>query len=244
MTGGDRFPATRHSVVAALGGADAAASDAAWETLVRGYWRPVYAYLRHRWNASHDDAQDLTQEFFARAHHDGFFTGFDPARARFRTFLRVCLDRLVLREREAQGRQKRGGSAPHLSLDFDSAERDLAATVADPSADPEATFRREWIRALFGRVVGTLEERARGAGRMVPFEVFRAYDLEGPGAAERPTYDGLARRFGIPVTQVTNYLSAMRRAFRQAALEELRAQCGSEDEYAAEARALFGADPG
>ena len=241
MTDRDRFPATRHSVVAALGGDDPAAAERAWDTLVRGYWRPVYAYLRLRWHFSHDDAQDLTQEFFSRAHARGFFDRFDAAKARFRTFLRVCLDRFVLKERESLGRAKRGGGMPHLSLDLAGADREYVPEVADPGADPEVLFRREWVRALFAAVVEALWGRAEASGKTVPFEVFRLYDLEGPDAPRRPTYEHLADRFGIPVTQVTNHLSAMRRAFRKEALAQLLAQSGSEEEYRADARDLFGA---
>jgi RNA polymerase sigma factor (sigma-70 family) len=241
VTDRDRFPATRHSIVTALGGEDAAAAERAWDTLVRGYWRPAYAYLRLRWHLPHDDAQDLTQEFFSRAHARGFFDRFDPAKARFRTFLRVCLDRFVLKEREARGRAKRGGGATHLSLDFAGADRELVVDLPDPAADPEVLFRREWVRALFAGVADALRARAEASGKTVPFDVFRLYDLEGSDAPERPTYEQLARRFGISATQVTNHLSAMRRAFRKEALAHLLAQSGSDEEYRAEARELFGA---
>ena len=241
MTDRDRFPATRHSIVSALGGDDPGAAEHAWDTLIRGYWRPVYAYLRLRWQLAHDDAQDLTQEFFSRAHARGFFDRFDPAKARFRTFLRVCLDRFVLKEREALGRAKRGGGATHLSLDFAGADRELTVDLPDPDADPEVLFRREWVRALFAGVADALRARAEASGRTVPFEVFRLYDLEGSDAPQRPTYEQLARRFGIPPTQVTNHLSAMRRAFRKEAFAQLLAQSGSEEEYRTEARDLFGA---
>jgi DNA-directed RNA polymerase specialized sigma24 family protein len=241
VTDRDRFPATRHSIVSALGGEDPGAAEHAWDTLVRGYWRPVYAYLRLRWQLAHDDAQDLTQEFFGRAHARGFFDRFDPAKARFRTFLRVCLDRFVLKEREALGRAKRGGGATHRSLDFAGADRELVAALPDPAADPDVLFRREWVRALFAGVADALGARAEASGKAVAFDVFRLYDLEGSDAPQRPTYEQLARRFGIPTTQVTNHLSAMRRAFRKEALAQLRAQSGSAEEFRTEARELFGA---
>ncbi len=238
---GERFPATRHSVVAALAGSDPVRAEAAWDALVRAYWRPVYVYLRHRWRAAPHDAEDFTQEFFARAHAKGFFDDFDPARARFRTYLRVCLDRFVLREREAEGRLKRGGGAEHLSLDFAGAERELPAG-GGPAADgdPDALFEREWVRALFADAVEALRRQAAESGRAVPFEVFRLYDLEDPDPGERPTYEALARRLGIPATQVTNHLHAMRRAFRREVLARVRAVAGSDAEFRAEARELLG----
>lgn len=237
---GSRFPSTRRSVVAALAGDDDAATADAWDALARGYWRPVYAYVRLRWRAGHDDAQDLTQEFFTRARDRSYFAGYDPARARFRTFLRVCLDRFVLRERESASRLKRGGGMAAISLDD---ELRPGLEPADPAADPERDFEREWVRALLAGAVESLESRMAERGRSVAFRVFVAYDLEGPDAPERPSYESLARSHGISVTQVTNHLSAMRREFRREVLAHLRALTGSEEEFRAEARDLLGWNP-
>lgn len=232
MAPAERFPETRRSVVAALGGSPSEAGRA-WELLARAYWRPVYSYLRLRWRADHEDAEDLAQEFFTRAQERGFFADFDPSRARFRTFLRVCLDRFVLREREAGSRLKRGGGLTRVDLPF-------GAEPADPSTDPEAQFQREWVRTLFADAVEALRERAAARGRDTAFQVFHAYDLEGSDAPERPSYEALAARHGTTVTQVTNYLAAMRRDFRREVLARLRAVTGSEEEFRSEARDLLG----
>lgn len=239
----DRFPITRRSVVEALSGSDPDASIRAWDALARSYWRPVYAYLRFRWRADHEDAEDLVQEFFSRAHTRGYFDDYDPTRSRFRTFLRICLDRFVLRERESASRQKRGGQAIVLSLDMAAARREFEDQSADPAADPEVWFQREWTRALFSEAVQALRERMLRGGRQVAFEVFVAYDLEGADSPERPTYVELARRHGIPATQVTNHLAAMRREFRREVLARLRAMTGGEEEFREEARELLGWEP-
>ena len=238
----DRFPSTRRSVVAALAGDDQRSRDDAWESLARAYWRPVYAYLCQRWRADPDDAQDLTQEFFSRAQARQFFATYDSGKARFRTFLRVCLDRFVMREREAASRQKRGGGVRLLSLHHDPGAPP-PPEPADPGADPEAQFQREWVRALFAEAVDHMRERSASRGRTTAFEIFVAYDLEGSDTPDRPSYDSLARQYGIPVTQVTNHLSAMRRDFRREVLARLRALTGSEAEFRAEARDLLGWEP-
>ena len=75
----------------------------AFDALVSAYWRPVYKYVRIKWRADRDDAADLTQEFFARAFEKGSLGRFDPREARFRTFLRVCLDGFVANEHKAAG---------------------------------------------------------------------------------------------------------------------------------------------
>ena len=83
------FPATRHSVVAGISSADQQTRRVALVALVSAFWRPGYKYVLIKWRADRYDAEDLTQEFFARALEKGSLWRFDPERARFRTFLRV-----------------------------------------------------------------------------------------------------------------------------------------------------------
>lgn len=242
---GDRFPATRMSVLVAARSDDAALRRSGFDLLVAGYWKPVYKYLRLRWNASPEDAQDWTQGFFSKAYEKGFFDRFEASRARFRTFLRTCLDGFVSNEKKAASRQKRGGGAAPLSLDFAGAESDMGTRPPEPAArgaaaDGEEIFRREWVRHLFEMAVESLRERCAAAGKTVHFAIFERYDLASDEDASRPTYADLAREHGITETQVTNHLAFARREFRRLALEALRSLTGDDAEYEEEARALFG----
>ena len=81
----------------------------AFDRLVTAYWKPVFKYVRLKWHATPEDAADLTQGFFLRAFEKDFFAGFDPSKARFRTYLRTCLDGFVANARKADARLKRGG---------------------------------------------------------------------------------------------------------------------------------------
>jgi DNA-directed RNA polymerase specialized sigma24 family protein len=228
------FPATRYSVVQAVTDADPEVRRQAWESLASLYWQPVFSYLRLKWREPDDDARDLAQAFLARALEKGFFDGYDPQHARFRTYLRTCLDGFVANERAAARRLKRGGGAVHLPLD------DLQPAG---EGDPEACFHREWVRCLFGHALEALRSDCEATGKQAAFAVFERYDLEGPEAGERPTYARLAAELGLPPTQVTNHLAAMRRSFRRHVLAVLRAACGSEEEFRTEARDLLGVDP-
>src|SRR5512141_3318205 len=122
---GGRFPATRYSAVRAAGSGDAAERARSFEILVRAYYKPVYKHLRLRFRKDAEDARDLAQGFFARAFEKRTFADFDPARARFRTYLKVCLDRYAMEQARSERRQKRGGGAVRLGLDFDEAEREI-----------------------------------------------------------------------------------------------------------------------
>ncbi|HEX6739370.1 MAG TPA: hypothetical protein VF310_13920 [Vicinamibacteria bacterium] len=230
------FPATRHSVVQAVAHADPEVRRRAWDALAALYWPPVRAYLRLKWRLGAEDAEDLAQAFFARALEKGFLDGYEPARGRFRTDLRTCLDGFVSNERAAAARLKRGGGSVHVPL-----EGDVAAGSAE--ADPEACFHREWVRSLFGQALLALRAEAEAHGRQAALRAFERYDLDGPEEWERPTYAGLAAELDLPVTQVTNHLAAMRRAFRRHVLEVLRSACASEEEFRAEARDLLGVEP-
>lgn len=240
--GGGEFPLTRQSVIGALDAPDVSRRRAAWEVLIGACWRPVYVYLRRSWQLEPADAEEVTQEFFARALEGGVLERFEPGRARFRTYLRVCLDRFTSNTRKAEGRLRRGGGAVHLSLDFADAECYLELTAPD-SSDADGAFRDEVIRSLFAAAAKRLREDCARNGKSARYALFERYDLHDRQAHGRPpTYAQLAAEFDIPVTQVTNYLAAMRRAFRSAVLEELRAITADDAEFRAEARELFGID--
>jgi len=212
--------------------------------LVTAYWKPVYKYLRLKWRASDEDARDLTQEFFSRAFEKAYFQRYDPAKARFRTYLRVCLDGFAANERKAARRLKRGGDLAIVPLDFESAEGELRQHEIPDGADLDEFFHREWIRSLFSLAIDALREHYEAAGKPHYFELVRRYDLEGADAPDgRPTYASLAADLGIAVTDVTNHLSAARRELRRLVLERLREVTGSDAEFEDEARLLLGVTP-
>jgi RNA polymerase sigma factor (sigma-70 family) len=236
------FPHTRHSMVADLRSESAPVRRSAYDALVAAYWKPVFKYVRLKWHAAPDEAADLTQGFFLRAYEKGFFAAFDPAKARFRTWLRTCLDGFVANERKAERRLKRGGDRTIVSLDFEIAERELQAwpAQANSTVDFDAWFHREWLRSLFDAAAERLRASCAGHGRDRRFTLFARYDLEAD-EDRRPTYAQLAADLGLTAATVTNELAAARREFRRIVLAVLREQCGTDEEYLAEARALTGA---
>lgn len=229
------FPDTRPSLVRELLAGDADLQARGREGLAAAYWRPIHAYLCHRWRVDPEDARDLTQDFFVQAFARGLFTQYDPMRSRLRSWVRVCVDSHVRNAWKADARLKRGGGASHVDIDAP----DLQLPAADGEAD--AFFEREWLRGVFDAALAALAAECASSGKAEPLAVFRAadVDVEGP----RPTYAELASRFGIPVTQVTNYLHWCRRRLRGHVLACVRAQCRTEEEYRAEVQAVFGVTP-
>lgn len=245
FTGGNgRFPATRWSVIAGVRSADGAERKRALDKLCEAYWKPVYKYVRLRWSRAAEDAQDLTQGFFAEMLEREMLNRFDAGKSRLRTYLRLCVDSFVLNQEKAARRQKRGGEVQHLALDFTGAEKELGNGTIDPAAiaSPESLeefFEKEWIRSLFALAVEDLRVLCTERERDQAFHLFEAYDLE---SDDNISYDQLAQKYGIAVSDVTNALAWARREFRKIVLERLREICGSDDEFQREAKAAFGWD--
>lgn len=241
--GGGAFPATRRSVVLAVASGEEEVRRQAFGALVEAYWKPSYKLLRLRWSLDPTEAEDATQDFFALALEKGWFARYDPARARFRTYLRTCLDGFAANRRKAARREKRGGGATLLSLDFAGAEGELAHLEPADHLSAEDLFHREWVRGVFQLAVERLRRHLESSDRALRFALFERYDLEGDDGGSRPTYGELAAEHGLAVTRVTNELAAARRALRRLVLDLLREITGSEAEYRDEARALLGIDP-
>jgi RNA polymerase sigma factor (sigma-70 family) len=234
----EAFPATRVSVVRALNSDDRGTRHRAHDALARMYWKPVYKYIRLRWDSERDSAEDLTQDFFSRAFALEWFRDFDASRARFRTFLRICVDRSVMNAQRSANRRKRGGGITVVPMDFAVAETELVLPSSE-EMDPDELFRREWVRSVFETAVSRLRDDLVARHKAMHFELFTRYDLHGTDGT-RPTYAALATAFAIPVSQVTNYLALARRRFREVVLDLLADTSGDERDYADSVRELLG----
>ncbi len=232
------FPATRVSLVARTRSLDERTRQLAFETLIEAYWKPIYKYLRLKWKSSPDEAADLTQDFFANALEKEVVGRYDPGRARFRTYLRLCVDGFVANARKAERRLKRGGGIVILPLDCSNAETELQAHL--PSVPPEAEelFDREFSRSLLQGAIDDLRATCLAADRSVAFTVFERYDLA--DELQRPTYAVLAAELGLTTAMVTNHLAAVRRDFRRHILDRLRRLTATNEEFELEARRLLG----
>ena len=231
-----RFPTTHWSAVLAARSDDEQDRRRALDALLPVYWKPVYKYIRLRWSRTNEDAKDLTQEFLARLVEKGFLDAYDPARARLRTFLRVCVDRFVANQDQAAQRQKRGGD--FASVDFDAAEAELVRASVQQQKDWETFFNGEWARSVFEVALERFRKSCSGRGRELHCHLFERRDL----SDEQPSYGDLAQEFGLKVTDVTNFLASARREFRTIVLDALREMTASEDEFRRECRDLLGVE--
>ena len=233
------FPATRHSIIERVRSTDEETRRQALGDVVEGYWKAVYKYLRVHWRVDHEDAQELTQAFFSEALQKEWLSDYDPAKARFRTFVRVCADRFVMNTRQASARLKRGGGLTLQSLDFPGVEEEIGRLGLTAPSDAEQFFHNEFVRALFERTLAGVREEFSAPGDRVYLQLFERYDVN---PTEGVTHATLAEEFGLTPTQVTNYLAKVRRSFRTRAVDALRSLCGSAEEFRREGRELFGVD--
>jgi len=233
---GAGFPQTPPSAVMGVRSPDPVQRSQSLKVISRSYWKPIYKYVRLRWRKLPAEAEEITQEFFARALERTTFQTYDPHQARFRTFVRMCVDRLVVDMDRRHHAQKRGGEVSLLRLDFGLAEEEIEREA--PVADPEAVFDAEWVKALVDAAVESLRAVCEREGRNVHFRAFELFHLRDD--ADRSTYETIASTLGISITDVNNRLSYARREFRVALLEALRDCTGSEQEMQDEARIVLG----
>jgi RNA polymerase sigma-70 factor (ECF subfamily) len=205
-----RFATTHWSIVVAAAGRASAESRAALGTLCRVYWYPLYAHLRFQgW--ARQDAEDLTQAFFAALLEKGYLQAADPTRGRFRSFLLTALKRFLSKEQERSHAQKRGGGKTILSIDFPSGEERYQR---EPSHDwtAERAFDRRWALALLDQVLAQLgaEQGASQKGQL--WEQLRPYLTE---ASDAPAYATVAGLMGMTEGAVKVAVHRLRRRFRE-----------------------------
>ena len=218
-----QFPTTHVSLLEATA---SGFSSAAMDQVIALYWKPVYRFIRFKFQKNNEDAKDLTQGFFATAMQRDFFSRFDPEKASFRTYLRMAVERYAANEYAAANRQKRGGE-----IQFEPVEEDHAITDS-----PEAEFEREWRRQLFALALDDLRSHCHAGEKRLQFDVFRDYDLSD---GDRPAYADLAKKYKVSETAVTNYLAWSRRMLRQFVIERLKGTTADSRELHQEMRRVW-----
>jgi DNA-directed RNA polymerase specialized sigma24 family protein len=231
-----RFPTTRWSRVATAAGRDDGEARVALSTLCQSYWYPIYAFVRHR-GFSPEQAQDRTQDFFAYVLEHDLIARADPARGRFRAFLRTVCARHLAGDRDRENAAKRGGGRLQLAIDPLDAERRYALEPAHEMT-AERIFDRTWALTLLDRVVDRLRREYDDAGRSARFEELIAVLTRDP---ESGPYSEIARRLGTNEGNVRVAVHRLRHRYGLLLCEEITATVGDADQVDDEIQALFAA---
>ena len=213
-----------------------AAADQALTTLCETYWYPLYAFLRSR-GSTVEDAQDLTQAFFARVLEKHALRQADPARGRFRSFLLTALKNFTSNEHDREITRKRGGGVPLVSLEFESAEGRFQ--MEPPTHEtPERVFDRRWALTLLDRVLSRLRAEMVASGRDVQFERLKTYLT---GDEPQLSYAQTASELGMSEGAVKVAVHRLRRQFRDLLRDEIAQTVSSPEEIDDELRHLWSA---
>src|SRR2546425_6302200 len=168
-----QFATTHWSVVLAAGDSAAPNAQPALEQLCRAYWYPLYAFVRRR-GYGPEEAQDLTQGFFANLLKHHLVAKADPQAGRFRSFLLASLKHFLAHEHERAAALKRGGGQPVLSLDeFDPEER--YALEPSDTATPETIFDQRWAQQQIENALSRLRVEYASSGRGPLFDLLKDY---------------------------------------------------------------------
>ncbi len=230
----DYFATTHWTVVLAAGHGDTSHAHDALARLCRSYWYPLYAYARRRGHSPHD-AQDLTQEFFARLLRGNWIAQADRQRGRFRTFLLSAMQHFLANEWNKAHAKKRGGTRPILSLDDDTAEQRYRLEPADRNT-PETLFERGWALALLNDVLQRLKEEYSREGKQDWMEA-----MQPALTADRNAigYADIARKLGMTETAARVAVHRLRQRYRWLIRAEVAQTVASPEEVEAEMRHLF-----
>jgi RNA polymerase sigma-70 factor (ECF subfamily) len=231
-----RFATTRWSVVVAAGQRGTVGSETALATLCESYWYPVYAFLRRR-GYKPQDAQDLTQGFFAVLLEKDYVRAADRELGRFRTFLLTAVSRYLSKERERKRAQKRGGKQAALSLDFDAGELRYQLEPADEWT-PERLFERRWALTVLDRV---LERLGQDYANQSKGKLFSRLKIFLTGASQLPAYAELAGELDLSEGAVKVAVHRLRRRYRELLKQEIAGTVATEDDVADELNCLLAA---
>lgn len=232
----DVFATTHWTAVLAAGKGHTPQSDHALEELCRTYWFPLYAYVRRRGH-SKEDAEDLTQAFFARFLEKNYLEGLSAERGRFRAFLLASLKHFLANEWDKSQRQKRGGGAAHLPLDWQTADTQFQLATRT-ELNPEQAFDREWALALLARVIERLRAECAAHDQARVFEVLKPFLTVGKSAIPYPQ---AAAQLGFSEVAARSAVHRLRRRYREVLRAEIAQTLSDPANVAEEMQALFSA---
>jgi RNA polymerase sigma factor (sigma-70 family) len=234
MHGHGQFPQTRWSVVLAACDSNEQQATRALDELCRAYWFPLYVYVRRR-GASPEDAEDLTQGYFAALIERGYLTQVDRERGKLRSFLLTTLKHYLADEWGRASALKRGQGQRPISIDAANAEERYAMEPAD-EASPDRLFDRRWALTLLDNVLAALRANYSAAGQECLFDGLKKF-LAWNSTSE--AYREAAAELGIKENAVRVAVFRLRRRYGDLLREQVADTVTSPDEVPAELEHLL-----
>jgi len=213
---GAAFMTTHWTTVLNAGDSQCPEADEALSRLCRNYWYPLYVYVRRRGHGP-DEAQDLTQEFFARLLASNYLRTVDRRKGRFRWFLMSAMENFLAKEWRDSRRLKRGGGQPVLSLDEQDAEGRYIVEPAEPMT-AETMFERRWALTVLERTMQRLRGEFVAAGKTALFEALQVF-LTGEGSEQ--TQEQVGQSLNMSKSAVNVTMHRMRKRYGELLRQEI-----------------------
>lgn len=230
-----RFATTNWTLVLAARDAPSTESRAALEALCRVYWYPIYALVRRQGHDA-EEARDLTQAYFTELLEKGYLDDYDPARGRFRAFLKTSVKHFLSKQREKAQAWKRGGRADVVSIDAQAVEVRYRNEPVD-RLTPEEIFERRWALTVLERALARLRREQEDAERGREFARLEGF-LTGEQAG--PSYHEVAQQLGTSEGAVKTSVHRLRQRFGQLLRAEIAETVSSPDDVDDEVKHLLG----
>jgi len=234
--GAGRFATTHWSLVVAARDRDSPQARDALAALCATYWYPLYAFVRRQGHSA-DEAQDLTQEFFARLLEKDFLAAVDREKGKFRSFLLAACKHFLSNERDRARAQKRGGGNAPLSLDLDDAEARFGREPGH-TLTAEKLFERRWALALLQEVLARLREEYAARDKEALFDRLRGFLV---GERQPGGHAAAAAELGLSEGAVKVAVHRLRQRYRELIREEIGRTVHDPEAIGDEIRALFAA---
>lgn len=212
-----RFMTTRWTMVLQAG-TDGPQRDAALEQVCQAYWYPVYAFIR-RQGRSPEDAQDLTQSFFAKLISRDWLAGLEKREARFSTFLLTRVKTHLMNEHRDATALKRGGEVLPVPIELAQAENWFGAEPTGTET-PERDFERRWALAVLDAALAQLQKNCREVGKSALFEHLSPFLSREPELGE---YAALSKTLQMRENTLAVTVHRLRQQYREAVRAEVAA---------------------
>ena len=226
------FATTHWSVFLSLRDIKAAKASEALEKLCRTYWPPLYTYVR-RHGYGPEDAQDLTQAFFAKLLEKNFWARADRKKGRFRSFLLTAFRQFLFDQRDRAKTTKRGGGVSFIPFDEGVGEEHFADGL---NLSSEQQFERQWALTVLQQARAALQRECVARGKS---ELYQRVNLLGDQKEAAVPYAAIAQDLGMSVSAIKSAVSRLRERYGEIVREEVAQTVSSPAEIDSEIRHLL-----
>jgi RNA polymerase sigma factor (sigma-70 family) len=207
---------TTHWSVVLEAQSESPAAQKALEKLCRVYWRPIYSFVL-RQGITPEQAEDVTQGFFADLLEHKSLTAVRKEKGRFRSYLLGALKYFLADERRRAMAIKRGIGQRLIPLEELSADERKEMESTD-TVTAEQIYERRWASTVLEHVLALLKNEYVAAGNAALFDCLKQLLPDEPGS---PSQADIARQLGMTTNAVRQAFHRFRQRYQLLLREEI-----------------------